>query len=296
MRRRVLDYDVHTWASAFMLQLQPEQTAAVEGQIARPQPALRSAIAEARKTMAIRLLLDYDGTLVRLVRSPELAAPDAELLALLQALATTSGIELELVSERPRETLDVWFGHLPITLWAEHGFWQRQAGGQHWQQAANVPPGWMDRIYPILEQFTASTPGSHIEIKTVSVAWHYRGAHPEFGARQAHELRMLLGDALSNQPLEVLEGKKVIEVRVHGITKAVVAQTPTVTGAAPALAVAFGDDRTDEDLFRALPPSSLTVAVGQHLSGAGYQLEDYRAVRELLRSLLDRRRGWGTKD
>jgi trehalose 6-phosphate synthase/phosphatase len=287
---------VHAWASSFMLQLQPGHAAAVEPLTTRLQPALRTAIADARSMMAIRLLLDYDGTLVPLARSPELAAPDEELLALLQALATTSGIQLELVSGRPRETLDAWFGDLPILLWAEHGFWQRQRPGQPWQPATTVAPGWMDRIHPILEQFTASTPGSHIEIKTASVAWHYRGAHRDFGARQAHELRMLLGDALSNQPLEVLEGKKVIEVRLRGITKAVVAQIPVVAGAAPVLAVAFGDDRTDEDLFRALPPSSLTVAVGQHLSGARYQLEDYRAVRQVLRSLLDRGGGWGTTD
>ena len=31
---------------------------------------------------------------------------------------------------------------------------------------------------------------------------------------------MLLGDALSNQPLEVLEGNKVIEVRLRGVSKA----------------------------------------------------------------------------
>ena len=123
-----------------------------------------------------------------------------------------------------------------------------------------------------------------IELKTASLAWHYRGAQREFGARQAHELRMLLGDALSNQPLEVLEGKKVIEVRFRGISKAVVASRPEVGGGATALA--FGDDRTDEDLFRALPAGSITVSVGQRLAGACYVVDDSRAVRRILRSLL----------
>jgi trehalose-6-phosphatase len=40
---------------------------------------------------------------------------------------------------------------------------------------------------------------------------------------QSHELRVWLGDALNNQPLEVLEGKRVIEVRVRGVSKALVA-------------------------------------------------------------------------
>ena len=137
-----------------------------------------------------------------------------------------------------------------------------------------------------LQHFTQRTPGSRIEKKTASIAWHYRGAQRDFGWRQAHELRMLLGDALSNQPLEVLEGKKVIEVRFRGISKAVVAQRglPEET---ERLTVAFGDDRTDEDLFRALPPPSITVAVGQPLIGAQYRVDDYRAVRQILRSLVE---------
>jgi trehalose 6-phosphate synthase/phosphatase len=283
MRRRVLEQDIHAWASAFMAQLQPAPAEARDRQRERPLPALATAVATARRSHGLRLLLDYDGTLVPLARSPELAAPDAELQALLQQLTTAPGIVLEIVSGRPRDTLEEWFAHLPCVLWAEHGFWRREHGV--WVPAAEVPAGWLDRIHPILQQFTASTPGSHIEIKTASVAWHYRNAQRDFGARQAHELRMLLGDALSNQPLEVLEGKKVIEVRFRGISKAVVARRPEIVdgGATP---VSFGDDRTDEDLFRALPPGSITVSVGQRLAGARYVLDDFRSVRQLLRSLL----------
>jgi trehalose 6-phosphate synthase/phosphatase len=283
MRRRVLQYDVHAWASAFMAQLQPPRVAAVEAIVERPLPALVTAMTEARRRNGLRLLLDYDGTLVPLARSPELAAPDGDLLDLLAQLASAPGLLLEIVSGRPRDTLEEWFAHLPAVLWAEHGFWRRD--GETWEPAANVTPGWLDRIHPILEQFTASTPGSHIEIKTASVAWHYRNVQRDFGARQAHELRMLLGDALSNQPLEVLEGKKVIEVRFRGISKAAVADRPEVAQGT-STSLAFGDDRTDEDLFKALPPGSLTVSVGQRLAGAKYVVEDYRAVRQLLRSLL----------
>ena len=285
MRRRVLDYDIHTWAGAFMASLNREDPAPADPRTARPLPALSTAIAECRALAHVRLLLDYDGTLVPLARSPELAAPDADLLSILQRLAADDGITLELVSGRPRETLESWFGHLPILLWAEHGFWRRAPGDRDWQAPVEIAAGWLERIHPILQQFTASTPGSHIETKTASIAWHYRGAHREFGARQAHELRMLLGDALSNQPLEVLEGKRVIEVRFRGISKAIVARGGEAFDG-PMTTVAFGDDRTDEDLFRALPPSAVTVAVGQRLARAKYQLDDHRAVRQALRALL----------
>jgi trehalose 6-phosphate synthase/phosphatase len=157
-----------------------------------------------------------------------------------------------------------------------------------WEPCAPVTSTWRRGVDSILEQFAASTPGARIERKTASVAWHYRQADAEFGARQAHELRMLLGDALSNQPLEVLEGKKVIEIRLRGVSKALVAHHTKFPG--HHAVVAIGDDRTDEDLFHALPPGAVTIAVGNAPTRAAHQVADHRGVRRILldiRTALD---------
>jgi trehalose 6-phosphate synthase/phosphatase len=50
--------------------------------------------------------------------------------------------------------------------------------------------------------------------------------------------------------------------------------------------LAIGDDWTDEDLFNALPESSVTVAVGRRGSSADYQLPDDQAVRRLLEAIV----------
>jgi trehalose 6-phosphate synthase/phosphatase len=191
------------------------------------------------------------------------------------------------VSGRPRDLLERWFDELPIGLWAEHGAYYRPSPNRPWECTVPMPLEWISKVLPILEQFTAGTPGSLIERKSASVAWHYRLAHAEFGARQAHELRMLLGDALSNQPLEVVEGKKVIEVRLRGASKAMVAHRVLATHQAPPAILAVGDDRTDDDLFEALPEASVKVAVGPRRSRATYRVADYRAVREILEGLLN---------
>jgi trehalose 6-phosphate synthase/phosphatase len=285
LRHRVTKYDVHAWAGGFVGRLRSGATAVLRPAFSDVESSVTAAIVGAQRTSTLRLLLDYDGTLVPVARYPELAAPDDELLDMLDHLARLRGVELEIVSGRPRETLQDWFGHLPICLWGEHGFWHRARTATDWRAARSVSADWMVRIKPILEQFTASTQGSRLEIKSAAMAWHFRGAQPDFGARQAHELRMLLGDALSNQPVEVLEGKKVIEVRFRGMSKAVVAERGE-SGSAGRIAVAFGDDRTDEDLFGALPESSITVAVGERLVGAGYCVPDHFAVRRILRTLL----------
>jgi trehalose 6-phosphate synthase/phosphatase len=288
LRRRVLGHDVHAWARTFIEQLNVLRPFEHPASTMRPNPSLLTVLQDAQQARRLRLLLDYDGTLVPLARSPELAAPDDELLMLLDGLTASPGIQVDIVSGRSHETLEKWFAGMPVALWAEHGFWHRSRPEAAWQVAFTVPPDWMERIRPILEQFAASTPGSCVEVKSASVAWHYRGAPREFGARQAHELRLLLGDVLSNQPLEVLEGKKVIEVRLRGISKGVVAQRVAEEMRPDTVIVAIGDDRSDEELFRALPHSSLTVAVGRPWTStsATYRLEDHRAVRRILRSLL----------
>ena len=232
------------------------------------------------------LLLDYDGTLVPIAQAPDLAVPDGELLQLLGGLAARPGTRVHLISGRSRETLDRWFATLDVSLWAEHGIYQRVAPQGPWEPTAPIPSDWTSRVSPILEQFTANTPGSLIEKKGASVAWHYRIADVEFGARQAHELRMLLGDALSNQPLEVLEGKKVIEVRLRGVNKSVVAQRILAAPGRPPAMLAIGDDRTDDDLFNALPECAIRIAVGGSRSRATHQLPDHRAVRAFLQTLL----------
>jgi trehalose 6-phosphate synthase/phosphatase len=228
--------------------------------------------------------------------SPEQAAPDPEILSLLGALGASPRLVVEIVSGRPPETLEAWLGHMPLALSAEHGLRHRPGPDAPWTAALNISPDWTSRVRPILDQFVATTPGSHVETKSATIGWHYRQAQPEFGARQARELRMMLGQALANQPFEVLEGKKVIEVRVRGVSKALVAHRMQADPAARAVVLAMGDDRTDEDLFRALPPSSLTVAVGDLPARARFRLDDHRAVRDVLRSLLDQSGGREERD
>jgi trehalose 6-phosphate synthase/phosphatase len=287
LRRRVLEHDVHAWAGSFLDRLAAARPNGAETPIAATEPSLTTLLLDVTRTKMIHLLLDYDGTLVPIARAPELAAPDADVLSLLAELATADGIRLALISGRPRETLDRWFGDLPLALWAEHGFWSRSSPQQDWQAASTIPLEWLRKVQSIFNQFAADTPGAQVETKSASMAWHYRRADREFGARQAHELRMLLGDALSNQPLEVVEGKKVIEVRLRGVSKALVARRLNTERDADSVLVAIGDDRTDEDLFRALPASSLTIAVGSRPAGARFRVPDYRAVRRLLRLICE---------
>jgi len=136
-----------------------------------------------------------------------------------------------------------------------------------------------------LEDFTDRTPGTRIEEKSTSIAWHYRTADAEFGPIQARELAMYLTDILSNAPVEVIQGNKVVEIRQQGINKGIVIpELEKSTGAE--LILAIGDDRTDEDMFSALPANGVGIHVGLGRTHATYRLADPAAVMAFLRSIL----------
>jgi trehalose 6-phosphate synthase/phosphatase len=52
------------------------------------------------------------------------------------------------------------------------------------------------------------------------------------------------------------------------------------------MVLSMGDDRTDEDMFAALPPEAIAIHVGHGASVARHRLPDWRASRAFLRSLL----------
>jgi trehalose 6-phosphate synthase/phosphatase len=282
LRARVKEYDVHWWVRSFLDTL---------GSTPTPPPRVEPegaevALSRMRRAGHLLLLLDYDGTLVPFAPRPEQATPDAELLDLLQRLTARPGTRVHIVSGRPEETLEAWFGGLSMGLHAEHGLRSRSAPGEPWKALAGVPTDWKGLVRPVLEAFAGRVPGAFVEEKSASLAWHYRQVDPVFGARQARELRLHLGEVFAHGPLEVLPGDKVVEVRARGVNKGRVVQ-PVTEGMAPdTLVVAIGDDRTDEDLFAALPEGSLAIHAGGRDTRAGYRVKGPTEVRQLLAALL----------
>ncbi len=89
-----------------------------------------------------------------------------------------------------------WFGDLPIFLCAEHGYLVREPGGR-WQTALDVDVSWIPRVERVLRRVARDVPGTLVERKTSSVAWHYRQAEPEYGRWRARELLDTLDQLLA---------------------------------------------------------------------------------------------------
>jgi trehalose 6-phosphate synthase/phosphatase len=285
LHSRVRTYDVHRWATHFVETLSSDPPA---DRRATPDDALRETLATIREASPLAILLDYDGTLVPIAATPEEAQPDGDLLQLIDALADRPNTSVLMVSGRSRDSLDAWFGALPIELWAEHGVWYKPPRADLWAATVDDVGGtWLALARARMEAFARITPGAFVEQKTSSVAWHYRKVARGFGRAQARELRLALSRDLADHPADILEGKRVVEVRPRAATKAAVVQHLLSRRPPPALIVAFGDDRTDEEIFAALPPNSVSVHVGLGASLATRRLRNPTAVRAFLMALLD---------
>jgi len=132
-----------------------------------------------------------------------------------------------------------------------------------------------------METYVDRTPGSFIEEKSYSLVWHYRKAPKGLGELRANELMNNLKYLASDKGLQLLSGDKVLEVKNVEINKGKAALT-LIENNNYDFIIAFGDDYTDEDLFKALPDNAVSIKVGGNLSAAKFYLRNPAEVRKLL--------------
>ena len=226
------------------------------------------------------LFLDYDGTLVPLARRPQMAKPNKAILTLLETISRITSITTVIISGRDRTTMDRWFGNLSLNFVAEHGAWVKEKGSD-WKVTKDLTNSWKQTIIPILEHYVDQLPGALLEEKEYSLSWHYRAADPDQSAQAARELIDHLRIFTANIDLQILQGKKVIEIRSGGINKGIAAQY-WLSKVSPEFILAIGDDWTDEDLFSVLPENSYSIKVGLAKTNAKYNLKSTSDVITIL--------------
>ncbi|MEZ0332753.1 MAG: trehalose-phosphatase, partial [Gemmatimonadales bacterium] len=104
---------------------------------------------------------------------------------------------------------------------------------------------------------------------------------------RSNELRIHLNQLLSNQPVEILAGNRVLEIRPYGVHKGGILAPMSPERQARTTILAIGDDRTDEDLFTSLSPDAISVKVGPGSTRARFRLESTSSVRALLQMLVE---------
>jgi trehalose 6-phosphate phosphatase len=181
------------------------------------------------------LFLDFDGVLAPIVERPEDAYPAPEtraelqrLVALYALVAVVSGRAGEDVRERVAVDGMVYVGSHGLELDRQADRWR--------QQIADFASA-------------SSWPAAEIELKGLSVAFHYRHREDE---RQAVLELEAVAESARDEGLVARFGRKVLEVLPPVGSNKGTAVLHLLAGAGLTRALVAGDDTTDLDAFRAV--------------------------------------------
>ncbi len=287
IHQRLKRYNVDFWGEEFLRALRWTEIYALEAGLPRhikeDLEQIKKAWCQAKKRL---LLLDYDGTLVDFTSVPEEAKPDLELRKLLNEAAEDLKNTVVIISGRERQNLLRWLGDIHLHLVASHGLWIRNPGQQEeWSMTAYQDEGWKNVVLPILETYTDRIPGSFIEDKVYSLAWHYRQCDPIIIEAKLPEIRETLNRILQSTNLGIQEGKKVLEVKDRTVNKGQAA-TYFLNCDQYDFILALGDDYTDEHMFTMLPKETYTVKVGLGKTAARYRTDTWLTARMILKKLI----------
>ncbi len=249
------------------------------------QSALEHVEEIARSGDRLAVFLDYDGTLTPIVSHPEDAWLSDSMrqtlrsLAALVPVAILSGRDLDDVRGRVHVDGIVYAG--------SHGFDIAGAGGLRRQLGAAYLPV-LDTAEVELREALDEIPDAQLERKHFSVAAHYRNVNENDAFRVA-----LAVDAVAARHSELrrIDGKKVYELLPDidwDKGKAVLWLLETLDPVrGKVLPIYIGDDRTDEDAFRALKERGIGILVSEQSqpTAARYSLKNLAEVERFLRAL-----------
>ena len=218
---------------------------------------------------------DFDGTLSHLVDDILAAVPIPRAVEALKRLAATPGTHVAIISGRRRSDLVERFDDRRFILIGEHG---ADAGGGILPESPSL-----GAIRTRITELSKEVPGSLVEQKNHSVAFHYRTAQDPGTA--VEEIRRLAAESVG---ITLLDGKDILELTDSTTDKGKALSALRVSLAA-SYVLFIGDDVTDETVFASLRPPDVTVHVGPGPTLARAMVPDPEAVADLLEALATER-------
>ncbi|MCW7466886.1 bifunctional alpha,alpha-trehalose-phosphate synthase (UDP-forming)/trehalose-phosphatase [Leptospira levettii] len=283
MISRLKENSVMDWANK--IYLETEETAKRNQNFQTKSISPNSELLLPKTKQPIFIIFDYDGTLVPFRSLPHLAVPTKELITSITKLTQNSNVSIAIISGRDRKFLESIFTGLPLHLVAEHGAWHKAPLEPEWTSLFHSHLDWKKEIKMHLDEFTKRVPGSFTEEKEYSLVWHFRNADPDIGLNAAREMLDELSQISSNSGFFVQRGNKIIEVREYGTGKGKAAMK--ILPNKEWETFAFGDDTTDEDMYRELPETAITVKIGKSETIAKYRFQNTDDVHSWIGSLIN---------
>ncbi|MCE5206062.1 MAG: bifunctional alpha,alpha-trehalose-phosphate synthase (UDP-forming)/trehalose-phosphatase [Porphyromonadaceae bacterium] len=284
MQKKISRGNVKKWANDFVTELQSikAQNKDIFQKIVgkRQLNQIKNAYDEALSRL---ILLDYDGTLSPFVENPEDAVPSASLLKLLKNMIADEKNKVVINSGRSHQILDKWFEGIDLDFAAEHGIFYKEHG--KWHKNLEDEVVWDDEIIEIIQHTIDKTPRSYLEQKDASLVWHYRKVDVWLAELRTQQLINALIGPCTRLNLQIVPGNKIVEIKPPDFNKG--SETLRRLGQQPYdFVMAIGDDTTDEDMFRVMPPEGISIKVGNFSAAAKYRLPLQSSVIPFLSDLI----------
>lgn len=241
---------------------------------------------------------DYDGTLTPIVQRPEKARLRRSVKAVLIKLSRFPGIKIAIVSGRSLEDLKKISGAIPGVIYiGNHGL-EIEGKDFFWSHpGAKRISAVIERINGELRKRLHPVEGMFLENKTLGLSLHYRLVAEKKIAGLYEDFQHIIAPWVRLGVLRVQEGKKIWELRFHpGLWhkgKVVRWLLKKYRDEGHFLPVAVGDDRTDEDAFRVLQNSGITVKITENprsRSTAKYYIHSPEDLRVFLEQIVKMRK------
>jgi alpha,alpha-trehalase len=242
-----------------------------------------------KRLRRVFLLMDYDGTLTPIVKRPELAILSPDVRELLKA--ATVRHKVAMISGRAPADLKKLVGLRGVYYVGNHGLEMSGPGLRFIKpEALPVRPA-VTRICEKLREGLKGVKGALVEDKGLTASVHYRMVGSGDVGRLENIVKAVTEPYARAGEVRVTRGKKVLEIKPAvewDKGKAVLWIIDALDPKGKLTPVYLGDDRTDEDAFRALGGKGITVLVSrrQKKSHAEFFLKSTEEVKDFLRMLV----------
>lgn len=231
---------------------------------------------------AILVLADFDGTLSPLEETPGAVVLPSEARSVLEELKSGPKSSVGVISGRKLADLEARVGVSGIWYVGNHGFELRTPTGEGRTFFAPEEAEFIRAIEQEVAKSTANIPGILLENKGPTLAVHHRRVEtarvPEVERICRHVFHR------NQQRLRLIQGLCVFEFRLReGFNKGTAVRLIRKESMKGPLTFYFGDDVTDDDVFRVLLGVGIGVKVGRRPSRlAPYSLRGPEEVLEAL--------------
>jgi trehalose-phosphatase len=250
-------------------------------------PQLGKKIRAARKVF---LVLDFDGTLAPLVDQPSMAKLPESVLRPLRRLVEIADVAV--MSGRAMADVRRRVGIRAIAYGGNHGIEIVGPGVRYLNPVAQKLKKQTQTFFEAARLSFQDVPGVHIETKGFGLSLHYR--HVPKTRLGFFKKRLAAFQETTHVDLfHWTKGHMVSEMRPQtGWDKGKALRHLWSRWGKP-FVLCVGDDVTDEDMFRAMPKSGVSVKVGKGKTRARYRLARQIEVAQMLEWVIAQRPGKG---